>query len=112
MGYPAGVSQPLRVQPFVVFLPPTSGHPLLPPESVVAPQAWRRAFVTPFGQVSCWARSHIGGLADRAPPVYRESLPLVVVCSCSGIVVVVVVLWQRGGCRAVLAGLGELRKGR
>lgn len=38
MGYPAGVSQPLRVQPFVVFLPPSSDHSLLPPESVVVPR--------------------------------------------------------------------------
>lgn len=31
MGYPAGVSQPLRVQPFVVFLPPLVWSPPAPP---------------------------------------------------------------------------------
>ena len=38
MGYPAGVSQPLRVQPFVVFLPPLIWSPGAPPESVVPPR--------------------------------------------------------------------------
>lgn len=99
MGYPAGVSQPLRGQPFVVFLPPLVWPPSAPPSKCSGPQAWRRAFVTPFGQVSCWARSHIGGLADRAPPVLREALPLVVACGCSGVAVV----WKQ--CRGSVAAL-------